>query len=125
MTGNATVDIPSIVLPQAPKRVTLCALDDVLYTPRKPVRVRVGSLEKRKGVRAFLPFPPSITFPFACLLPAPVRGRAQLLNFCFQVGDLFLLLLDRIEHRPEDRIAFDHQIAGTVPGHSFRNNLLQ
>jgi hypothetical protein len=32
MSGNATVDIPSISLPQAPKRVTLCALDDVLYT---------------------------------------------------------------------------------------------
>jgi len=32
MTGNGTVDIPNISLPQAPKRVTLCALDDVLYT---------------------------------------------------------------------------------------------
>jgi hypothetical protein len=31
MTGNSTVDIP-IPLPQAPKKVTLCALDDVLYT---------------------------------------------------------------------------------------------
>lgn len=32
MTGNGTVDIPNIPLPQAPKRVTLCALSDVLYT---------------------------------------------------------------------------------------------
>lgn len=32
MTGNGTVEIPNIPLPQAPKRVTLCALDDVLYT---------------------------------------------------------------------------------------------
>jgi hypothetical protein len=32
MVGNATVEIPNIPLPQAPKRVTLCALDDVLYT---------------------------------------------------------------------------------------------
>jgi len=31
MTGNATVEIP-IPLPQAPKKVALCALDDVLYT---------------------------------------------------------------------------------------------
>lgn len=31
MTGNSTVDIP-IPLPQAPKKLTLCALDDVLYT---------------------------------------------------------------------------------------------
>ena len=31
ITGNATVEIP-IPLPQAPKKVTLCALDDVLYT---------------------------------------------------------------------------------------------
>jgi hypothetical protein len=31
MTGNASVDIP-IPLPQAPKRITLCALDDVLFT---------------------------------------------------------------------------------------------
>ena len=31
MTGNATVEIP-IPLPQAPKKITLCALDDVLYT---------------------------------------------------------------------------------------------
>jgi len=31
MTGNITVDIPA-TLPQLPKRVTLCALDDVLYT---------------------------------------------------------------------------------------------
>lgn len=30
MTGNSTADIP-IPLPQAPKKVTLCALDDVLY----------------------------------------------------------------------------------------------
>lgn len=32
MVGNATVEIPNIPLPQAPKRVTVCALDDVLYT---------------------------------------------------------------------------------------------
>ena len=32
MTGNGTVEIPNIPLPQAPKRVTLCALSDVLYT---------------------------------------------------------------------------------------------
>lgn len=31
MIGNTTVDIPA-PLPQAPKKVTLCALDDVLYT---------------------------------------------------------------------------------------------
>lgn len=31
MIGNSTVDIPA-PLPQAPKKVTLCALDDVLYT---------------------------------------------------------------------------------------------
>ena len=31
ITGNASVEIP-IPLPQAPKKVTLCALDDVLYT---------------------------------------------------------------------------------------------
>jgi hypothetical protein len=32
MTGNGTIDIPNIPLPQAPKKVTLCALSDVLYT---------------------------------------------------------------------------------------------
>jgi hypothetical protein len=32
MTGNGTIDIPNIPLPQAPKRVTLCALSDVLFT---------------------------------------------------------------------------------------------
>jgi hypothetical protein len=31
ITGNASVEIP-IPLPQAPKKLTLCALDDVLYT---------------------------------------------------------------------------------------------
>jgi hypothetical protein len=31
MVGNSTVEIPA-PLPQAPKKVTLCALDDVLYT---------------------------------------------------------------------------------------------
>ena len=31
LVGNSTVEIP-IPLPQAPKRVTLCALDDVLFT---------------------------------------------------------------------------------------------
>ena len=31
MVGNTTVDIPA-PLPAAPKKVTLCALDDVLYT---------------------------------------------------------------------------------------------
>ena len=31
MIGNSTVEIPA-PLPQAPKKVTLCALDDVLYT---------------------------------------------------------------------------------------------
>jgi len=31
MVGNSTVDIPA-PLPQAPKKVTLCALNDVLYT---------------------------------------------------------------------------------------------
>jgi hypothetical protein len=31
LVGNSTVEIP-IPLPQAPKKVTLCALDDVLYT---------------------------------------------------------------------------------------------
>jgi hypothetical protein len=31
ITGNASVEIP-IPLPQAPKKVTLCALDDVLFT---------------------------------------------------------------------------------------------
>ncbi len=32
MTGNGTIDIPNIPLPSAPKKVTLCALSDVLYT---------------------------------------------------------------------------------------------
>lgn len=32
LTGNSSVEIPNIPLPQAPKRVTLCALADVLYT---------------------------------------------------------------------------------------------
>ncbi|MDX6612978.1 MAG: hypothetical protein QOD75_2164 [Blastocatellia bacterium] len=32
MVGNTSVEIPNIPLPQAPKRVTLCALADVLYT---------------------------------------------------------------------------------------------
>ena len=32
LAGNSTVEIPNIPLPQAPKRVTLCALNDVLYT---------------------------------------------------------------------------------------------
>lgn len=32
MAGNTTVEIPNIPLPQSPKRITVCALDDVLYT---------------------------------------------------------------------------------------------
>lgn len=32
LVGNSSVDIPNIQLPQAPKRVTLAALNDVLYT---------------------------------------------------------------------------------------------
>jgi aminopeptidase N len=32
MTGNGTIDIPNVPMPQAPKKVTLCALSDVLYT---------------------------------------------------------------------------------------------
>lgn len=32
LVGNSSLEIPNIPLPQSPKRVTLCALDDVLYT---------------------------------------------------------------------------------------------
>jgi hypothetical protein len=32
MVGNSTVDIPNIPVAQTPKRVSLCALNDVLYT---------------------------------------------------------------------------------------------
>lgn len=32
LVGNSAVDIPNVALPEAPKRVTLCALSDVLYT---------------------------------------------------------------------------------------------
>ena len=32
LAGNSSVEIPNIPMPQAPKRVTLCALSDVLYT---------------------------------------------------------------------------------------------
>lgn len=32
LVGNSSVEIPNIPMPQAPKRVTLCALSDVLYT---------------------------------------------------------------------------------------------
>ena len=32
MTGNGTIDIPNIPMAQSPKRVTLCALSDVLFT---------------------------------------------------------------------------------------------
>lgn len=32
LVGNSSVDIPNVPLPEAPKRVTLCALSDVLYT---------------------------------------------------------------------------------------------
>jgi hypothetical protein len=30
ITGNSSVDLPSIPLPQTPKRAAICALDDVL-----------------------------------------------------------------------------------------------
>jgi hypothetical protein len=32
LVGNSSVDIPNVPLTEAPKRVTLCALSDVLYT---------------------------------------------------------------------------------------------
>src|ERR1700687_1383958 len=84
-------------------------------------------VSKKEGVRAFrlaltlLPY----YYVLTVLLSAPVRSRAQLLHFCFQVDDLFLLLFDRVEHRPEDRVAVDHQVAPAVLSHSFGNNLLK
>ena len=32
LKGNSSVDLTNIPLPQQPKRLTICALDDVLYT---------------------------------------------------------------------------------------------
>ena len=58
------------------------------------------------------------------LLSSPACRCTQPANLLFQFIDLFLLLLDRVEHGPDDWITFDHQVTVAVRGYGFGNNLL-
>jgi hypothetical protein len=46
--------------------------------------------------------------------------RAHLLDFFSQLLDFFLLLFDRVEHGPDDRIVVDEQIALVILFYGFR-----
>ena len=54
-----------------------------------------------------------------------MRSCPQFLDLFFEFRNLLLLLFDRVEHRPEDRIVVDHQIAVRILADRFRDDLLQ
>ena len=69
-------------------------------------------------MRLFRVLSSGLSCPFA-------RSRLQLTDLAFQFRDLLLLLFDCVKHGPEDRVVVNHQVAGGVFGHGFRNNFLQ
>src|SRR5207247_880383 len=79
-----------------------------------------GASRKRLLVLVLRPFR-VLSWGLSC---PPARSRLQFTDLAFQFRDLFLLLFDRIEHRPEDWVAVDHQVALAVLSDGFRNDLL-
>ena len=73
--------------------------------------ISISGMEERKRRRATAPA------PFCVRRCAPTFADdarfLQLEDLSLELLDLLLLLLDRIEHGPQNRIASDHQIAGS------------
>src|SRR5215213_8380216 len=58
------------------------------------------------------------------LFSPPSRSWLYFPDLSFQLLDLLLLLFDGVEHRPENRVIVDHQIAATGLSHRFGDDLL-